>query len=146
MHWSKYLLVFVHWVDENRASCFIAQNALENTLIEVGNPGLGYKKVKPWVWHLPQTLGPELQLGLVNPVQEIHIKQVCCEHWWWYKVQFLQQRLYFLFLFFFQNKKKKHTHTHRHNRKLINYTHNRKIAMKVHPKSCYIQTQLLLSG
>lgn len=111
MHWSKYLLVFVHWVDENRASCFIAQNALENTLIEVGNPGLGYKKVKPWVWHLPQTLGPELQLGLVNPVQEIHIKQVSCEHWWLYKVQFLQQRLYFLFFFFSKLKKKTHAHT-----------------------------------
>lgn len=30
-------LVFVHWIDENWPTCFIAQNALENTLIEVSN-------------------------------------------------------------------------------------------------------------
>ena len=32
------LLVFVHRVDENGATSFISQNALEHTLIEVRNP------------------------------------------------------------------------------------------------------------
>lgn len=32
------LLVFVHRVDENGATSFISQNALEHTVIEVRNP------------------------------------------------------------------------------------------------------------
>ena len=34
---SKFLLVFVHWVDENWPTRFIPQNALEDSLIEVSN-------------------------------------------------------------------------------------------------------------
>ena len=80
------LLVFVHRVDENGATSFISQNALEHTLIEVRNPWLWHKKVEPWVWYVPQTLGPELELVFVDPVQEIHVRQVSCEDWCRYKI------------------------------------------------------------
>lgn len=90
MQWKqhKHLLVFVHGVNEDGPACLIAQNTLEHPLIEVRNPWLGDKKVKPWVRHVPQTLGPELQLGLVDPVQKIHVRKIRCEDRRGYKIQF----------------------------------------------------------
>lgn len=73
------LLVLVHGIDEDGPTCLVTQNALEHTLIKVRNPRLGDKKVEPWVGHLPQSLGPEFQLGLVDPVQEIHVRKIRCE-------------------------------------------------------------------
>lgn len=90
MQWKqhKYLLVFVHGVNEDGPACLIAQNTLEYPLIEVRNPWFGDKKVKPWVRHVPQTLGPELQLRLVDPVQKIHVRKIRCEDRRGYKIQF----------------------------------------------------------
>lgn len=90
------LLVPVHGVDEDGPARLVPQDALEHAPIEVGNPRPGDEQVEPRVGNVPQVLGPELQLGLVDPIQEIHVRDVGGEHGRRYKVEIFQQILHFL--------------------------------------------------
>lgn len=76
----RHSLVFIHRIDENRPTSFVSQDAPEYSFIEVINSWFGHKQVEPWMWHLPQALGPEFQLCLVNPVQEIYVWKI--DHIW----------------------------------------------------------------
>lgn len=81
------LLVLIHGVDEDGSARLAPQDALEHAPIKVGDPRSGDEQVEPRVRNVPQVLGPELQLGLVDPVQEFHVGYIGGEHRCWYKIK-----------------------------------------------------------
>lgn len=88
--------MLVHGVDEDGPTGLVPKDATKDPTVKVGDARCRNEEVEPRVWHIPQTLGPELELSLVDSIEEVHVGEVGREHRCRYELQPLQQSLHFL--------------------------------------------------
>lgn len=65
---------FVDRVDQDRPVARILNNVVENLISKPMNAASRDEKVQPRMWHVPEAFFAEFDLGHVDPVQEIYIR------------------------------------------------------------------------